>query len=163
MVASSDSGKRTLLTRILSWPSVHVFLVCFLIGGVMLCLGSAAVGIYQWKVPASYACKTGVNCQSREVGYLLAPNWSLTYAILGPLALFLMLESLKGIRGALDYLSKTQMVRNDRMEPVSDCLSSRAWEKGTRARRWFLVLCAGLVPALLAYPEWYSHNLLDIT
>jgi hypothetical protein len=159
MVASPNSGKRSLLTRILSWPSAQLFLVCFLIGGVTLCLGSAALSVYNWEAPASYSCKTGANCESREVGYLWAPNWSLTYAILGPLALFLMLETLKGIRGALDYLSKTEMIRNDHMEPVSDCVSSRAWEKGTRARRWFLVVCAGLVPALLAYPEWYSHNL----
>jgi len=52
----------------------------------MLCAGSFALHI------------SDLSYQGRQVGYLLAPNWSVTYAILGPLALCLMLEALKGIR-----------------------------------------------------------------
>ena len=108
-----------------------------------------------------YSCSVGP-CGSRQVGYLWAPNWSLTYAILGPLALYLMHRALKGARNALDYLFETEMVRDEDMKPVREHLCRQAWEAGSRTRRFFLIVCAGLVPALLAYPEWCSHNLMRL-
>ena len=154
MCASPNSERRALLTRVLSWPSHQLFLVCFLIGGVILCSGSFALHIYDLEAPAGSPFGG-----PRQIGYLWAPNWSLTYAILGPLALFLMLEALKGIREALDYLFETEMVRDESMKPVHERLSGRAWEDGIRIRNWFLLIFAGLVPALLSYGEWYPHNL----
>jgi hypothetical protein len=142
-----NSDKTTLLARVFSWPSYYVFLVCFLIGGVMLCAGSFALQIHDLKY------------EGRQVGYLWAPNWSLTYAILGPLALYLMLEALKGIRRALDYLFESGMVRDESMAAVSVGLSTMAWRTGTRVRSGLLLVCAGMVPAALAYSEWYPNNL----
>jgi len=163
MIASLNAQKRTILACLLSCPSHYVFLICFLIGGVVLWLGSFALGIADLEATGSpYSCKQGAMCGQRQIGFLWAPNWSLTYAILGPLALLLMLEALKGIRDALDSVFQAEMVRDEHMEPIRVCLSSCAWKAGTRARSWFLAICAGLVPALLAYPEWWVHNLMRL-
>jgi hypothetical protein len=156
LAAPPSPQKRTLLARLLSWPSANVFLVCFLLGGVLLCGGSFLLHLHDVLAigPPYFLGPSG----QRQVGYLWAPNWSLTYAILGPIALYLMLKALKGTRNALDYLFETDMVRDEDMKPQGKHLSRQAWETGSRTRRFFLFLCAGLVPALLAYPEWYSHN-----
>ena len=73
-----------------------------------------------------------------------------------------MLKALRGIRNALDYLFDTDMVRDEGMRPVREHLSGQAWETGSPMRRLFLFVCAGLVPALLAYPDWYSNNLMRL-
>jgi hypothetical protein len=119
------------------------------------------LNIHDLEIPkgSGFSCAT---CDPRQVGYLWAPNWSLTYAILGPLGLFLMLEALKGTRSALNYLFTSDMVRDDNRKPVKEELSSHSWAIGTKARRWFFLTFALIVPALLAYPEWYSHNFLRL-
>jgi hypothetical protein len=164
LVTVSIREKRSLLASILTWPTHYVFLICFLLGGVVLCGGSLLLHIGDLWSPAGapYSCDVnhaGPTCVSRQIGYLWAPNWSLTYAILGPLALCLMLEALKGIRDALDYLFHQEMVREDDMKAVGECLSTRAWVLGTRTRASFLAIFAGLIPAVLSYAEWYPNNL----
>ena len=54
-------------------------------------------------------------------------------AILGPLALYLMIEALKGIRQALDYMFDTQMVRDENMAAIPERLSAAAWLAGMEA------------------------------
>jgi hypothetical protein len=164
VVTSPNSDKYAILSRVLSWPSYQLFLVCVLIGGALLCAGSFALHIYDLQSPIGppFSCDLGKTCGQRQIGYLWAPNWSLTYAILGPAALFLMVEALKGIRDALDYLYETEMVRDELMKPVSSHASSDEWQSGTRIRSWLLFACAGLVPAVLGYREWYAHNLMRL-
>ena len=148
-----------LLNSLLSCPSYRVFVIGFLIGGIGLCLGSIALNIGELMSTAGtpYSCDSGP-CDAREVGYLWAPNWSLTYAILGPIALFLMVDALKGIRAALDGLFASEMVRGEKMAVIRRPLSTQAWIAGTPFRSLLLFVCAGIVPSLIAYPEWYGHN-----
>lgn len=156
---------RPLLKSVLSWPSYYVFVIGFLVGGMVLCGGSAALHIADLTAPGrlspdrlSLSCASDATCVERQVGYWWAPNWSLTYAILGPLALFLMIEALKGIRAALNDLFDKEMVRDEKMVPMHEHLSSAAWLVGTRVRSGMLLVCAGLVPAGIAYPEWWNNN-----
>ena len=134
MAGLPSSNKRTLLSSVLSWPSYYVFLIGFLTGGVLLWAGSAALHIANFKAPDALplSCVADKTCGERQVGYWWAPNWSLTYAILGPLALFLMIEAPKDVRETLDYLFASGMVRDRQMVTIQEQLSSSAWSVGTR-------------------------------
>jgi hypothetical protein len=69
-----------------------------------------------------------------------------------------MIEALKGTHAALDGLFDSKMVRGSKMMVVRAHLSTDAWQKGTTWRGIFLFVCGVLVPALMAYAEWYNNN-----
>jgi hypothetical protein len=48
---------------------------------------SSPLNISDLQSPAGspFSCSAGATCGQRQIGYLWAPNWSLTYALLGPL------------------------------------------------------------------------------
>jgi hypothetical protein len=69
-----------------------------------------------------------------------------------------MIEALKGVRAALDGLFDSSMVRGSKMAVIREHLSTDEWLKGTKWRNVLLFLCGVLVPALIAYVEWYKNN-----
>lgn len=131
---------------------------------MLLCGGSTLLHIDNFKTPigSPFSCESGAECIGRQVGYFWAPNWSLTFAILGPLALFLMIEALRGINSALNGLFDMEMVRGERMAPIRKHLSAKAWFEGSRIRDRLFFVCSCVLPAAIAYSEWWTNNLMRL-
>src|SRR5215469_5855180 len=140
-----SSSRKTVLESVLSAQSYYILLFG-LIPGFTLIFSSILLGIYFFKATAPEFAPI-----DREVGYLPALNWSLTYAVLLPAALYLMTESIQGIADALDNLHARRMVRDRNLKVIDDRVLPRSWEIGTRTRSWLLLVFGIVIPALYAF------------
>lgn len=144
------------LERVLSLESYYVLLAA-LIPGFGLIFGSILLRIAFWT-----ACAVDFATVNREVGYVPAVNWSFTYALLFPAAIYLMAEAVRGMADALDCLHQRGMVRDRDLAPVRSTIITDSWIKGTKIRSWFLAIFALVIPVLYSFTEWYRNNLLRL-
>ncbi len=150
------SRPRSVLEAVCSIQPYHVLLLG-LLPGFSLLFGSLVLGIATWKAKSPEFA--GIE---REVGYWPALNWSITYAILFPLVLYLMTNAICGLANALDRLHARGMVRTKNMERVSDPLLTSAWLVGSRTRSRLLLIFAVLIPAAFGLIEWFLNNFLRL-
>ena len=107
IVASTDptaSRARTLVEATCFAQPYYVLLVG-LLPNLALIFGSLVLHIATWTARAPGFADT-----NREVGYLAALNWSITYSILFPILLYLMANTISGLANALDRLHVCGMV-----------------------------------------------------
>lgn len=146
-------------------PRSFVEAVCFLqpwyvllagmLPGFLLLFGSVAahVGLVTaWPPHAQVA---------RQVGYLHALNWSLSYALLFPVLLYLMASTIGGLAKALTRLHACNMVRTatPTLTPAVDKPLVERWMTGTGVRKAAMIICAVAIPGCVAFIEWFCNNL----
>jgi hypothetical protein len=151
----------------------HVLLIG-LLPGFALIFGSLVLHIAAWTARAPDFAD-----RSREVGYLPALNWSLTYAILFPILLYLMANTVSGLANALDRLHIRGMVQkidsealndplvpvdlaNVKLQPERSRILTSSWLSGSRSRKRFLIAFAVIIPAAFGATEWFLNNLLRL-
>src|SRR5665213_1650133 len=79
----------------------YVLLLFGFLWGVLLIVGSYVLNIDSLMTPNAPPFNgAGV----RQIGYISALNWSLTYAVLFPVSLYLMIESLRWVKDTLEGL-----------------------------------------------------------
>jgi len=130
-----------------------------LLPGFALIFGSFLLHIASWKA----APPPPIGGIVREVGYLPALNWSLTYGILFPVLLYLMTNTISGLADALDSLHKFGMVRQKHaIDPVREPLLTSSWLAGTQVRARLIMVFAVLIPIAFGLTEWFLNNLLRL-
>jgi hypothetical protein len=153
---SDAPASRSLVDTVCRVQPYYVLLFGLLPGFALL-FGSFVLGIATLTAfPPTFATT------DREVGYLAAFNWSVVYAILFPLALYLMASTISGLADALDRLHARGMVLNKDLARVYTTDMTSAWLAGSRARSWLLTIFAVAIPAGFAGTEWFINNLLRL-
>lgn len=158
--AHRASPPRGLLVTLLALRGPYAFLIA-LAPGFLLVLFSILIGVHDFTIAADdryVPVAEGGKAISRQVGYLFAPNWSINYLLLLPLAVYLMLEVIGGFYEALEQLYEREMVRDQSFAVVNDLGVVAAWVSGTRLRTILLVVLAVALPAIVSYLEWYPNN-----
>ena len=167
-----------------SRPRTLVEAVCFaqpyyalfagLLPGFALIFGSLILHIATWTARAPHFAD-----KDREVGYLAALNWSIAYAILFPILLYLMVNTISGLANALDRLHGRGMLHeidpdalNDpltavdlgkvKLQAVRSCILTRNWLLGTPVRKRLLIIFAIMIPAAFGATEWFFNNFLRL-
>jgi ABC-type multidrug transport system fused ATPase/permease subunit len=156
VASASEARPRTLVEWACAVQPYHV-LLAGLLPGFALIFGSLALGVGYWTARAPEHAR-----MDREVGYIPALNWSVTYAILFPLALYLMTTAVGGLAAVLDRLHERGMVRDSQLQPVAASVLTADWLAGARIRSRLLVLFAVIMPAAFALFEWFPNNLLRL-
>ncbi len=145
-----------------------------LLPGFALIFGSLVLHIATWTARAPDFADI-----NREVGYLAALNWSITYAILFPILLYLMANTISGLANALDRLHICGMVHeidpdalNDpltaldlgkvKLQAVRTRILTRNWLSGSPVRKHFLIIFAIIIPAAFGATEWFFNNFLRL-
>jgi hypothetical protein len=148
-----ENVQRALLARLLAWRPIQVFLVTCL-GGCLLAAFSVALNVHLFTALPEYG-----GGRVREVGYFAAPNWSIIYTFLFPLAASIMTAVIQKVHIAIDNLYKDEMVRDEATkEPIRTNEASSVW-RGTPGLPWWLFWSVvGIVPAALSWPEWFNNN-----
>lgn len=162
------------LVEAVCFAQPHYVLLIGLLPGFALIFGSLVMHIAAWTARApDYADTT------REVGYLAALNWSLTYAILFPILLYLMANTVSGLANALDQMHIRGMVHeidpkafNDPLiavdlgkvglQPVRSRILTWNWLSGSFGRKRFLIVFAVIIPAAFGVTEWFLNNFLRL-
>ena len=152
----NSSRRRSLVEAVCSIQPHYVLLVG-LLPGFGLIFGSLILHIATWTARAPRFASI-----DREVGYLPALNWSLTYAILFPLILYLMAKTLSALADALDQLHARGMVRTRDMEPVRDPVLTSTWLAVSPWRTRLLLLFAVILPTGYGLTEWFLNNFLRL-
>jgi hypothetical protein len=147
---------RPLLQRIQSWEP-HYALLVLLVWGLIVLLSAAGLDVLTFLATPPYV--VGV---AREVGYLAAVNWSVTYTLLFPVAAYLMVDTLRTVPSVVRRLHDHRMVRNRDLEVIAESSLIPRWYRGTPVRKWFLVVTAVVVPLGYSLVEWFRNNLLRL-
>lgn len=129
--------------------------------GFALIVASSLLKIDRFLTP-NYAPFVDAPHTARQVGYIPALNWSLTYFLLLPNALYLMLTSLGTTVDALDALHSRGMVRNSELQAVRDRTITKSWIAGTVRRRLLLLTFGVILPVTISMGEWFRNNLLRL-
>lgn len=149
-------GSRSFLAAVCKVQPYH-FLLAGLIPGFALIAGSMVLHIDSvWAVSPAYANT------SREVGYLWALNWSLSYALLFPILLFLTANTLSGLALALDRLHSHGMVRAQSFLLAPPGSLTDAWLVGNDVRKWLMITFSVVTPTAIGLVEWLNNNLLRL-
>jgi hypothetical protein len=127
--------------------------------GIVLIVGSYVLNIDSLMTP-NVAPFNGAGV--RQVGYGSALNWSFTYAVLFPVSLYLMIESLLCMKDTLESLNSKGMVRDNNMRPVLQPSLTGSWIKGSMGRGLLILIIGVVLPAALSLGEWFSNNLLRL-
>ncbi len=98
----------------------------------------------------------------REVGYVPALNWSLTYLLLFPAALYFKVTAIQGTARALDHLHRRGMWRNSSNRHVRRQVVTESWIVGNSARAIFIFAFGIVVPVVYSIGEWLQNNLLPL-
>ncbi|HSY35598.1 MAG TPA: hypothetical protein VK814_07610 [Acidobacteriaceae bacterium] len=143
-------------------PRSFVEAVCFIqpwyvllagiLPGFLLIFGSMAVHaglVTAWPPHAPVA---------RQVGYLHALNWSLCYALLFPVLLYLMASAIGGLAKALGRLHDCNMVRTPDLKPAVARSLIEKWLSGNVIRKTAMIVFAIATPACIAFIEWFTNN-----
>jgi hypothetical protein len=156
---ANGSSPRPFLYRVLDLQPHEASLFAALPGFVLL-TGSAVLGIDHVLTPNNvmYSGPAGI---SREVGYVPALNWSVTYLLLFPISLYFMISALQGTAHALEELYARKMVRRDH-QILSDYKISESWIHGTSSRERLLWIFAAVIPVVFSLSEWFLNNLLRL-
>ncbi len=133
----------------------YYFLLAGLVPGFLLIAGSLILHIDSVSAKApTYASTT------REVGYIGALNWSLTYALLFPIMLFLAVSALSSLALVLNRLHSRGMVRTQNLQLASPNSLTEDWLAGCSVRKWLMIFFAVIVPTAVGLTEWVGNNLL---
>jgi hypothetical protein len=143
-------------------PRSFVEAVCFIqpwyvllagmLPGFLLIFGSMAVHaglVTAWPPHAPVA---------RQVGYLHALNWSLCYALLFPVLLYLMASTIGGLAKALSRLHDCNMVRTPDLKPAAARSLIEKWLSGNSIRKKAMIVFAIATPVCIAFIEWFLNN-----
>jgi hypothetical protein len=153
----ASTARRRLISRILALQPHEALLFAFL-PGLVLVVGSYLLGIDHLATPPD-AIYSGTDGLEREVGYIPALNWSITYLLLFPLSLYFMLSSVQGIAYALGELHARGMVRNNE-SIINEPIIRRAWINGSASRTRLLWIFSFIGPIIYSVGEWFRNNLL---
>ena len=146
------------LLRVLSIEPYIVLLFGFL-WGILLIVGSYLLNIDSLMTPNMPPFNgAGV----RQIGYGSALNWSFTYAVLFPVSLYLMIESLRWVKDTLEGLQTKGMVRDQKMQPILQSSWTESWIQGSKGRGSLILIIGVVLPVLLSVGEWFSNNLLRL-
>jgi hypothetical protein len=152
----------------ISRPRSIVEAVCFvqpyyvllvgLLPGFGLIFGSLILHIATWTASSpDFAAK------DREVGYLPALNWSLTYALLFPIILYLMTNTISGLADAVDRLhSRGMVLKKDGLERMHTATLTSDWLAGSHGRSRLLIIFAVVIPTAFGVTEWFLNNFLRL-
>jgi hypothetical protein len=127
-------------------------LLAGMLPGFLLIFGSIAVHaglVTAWPPHAPVA---------RQVGYLHALNWSLCYALLFPVLLYLMASTIGGLAKALNRLHDCNMVRSQDLQPAAAKSLIEKWLTGNGIRKAAMIVFAIATPACIAFIEWFLNN-----
>jgi hypothetical protein len=137
----------------------YVLLLFGFLWGTMLIVGSHVLNIDSLLTPDMRPFNAaGV----RQVGYLAALNWSFTYAVLFPVSLYLMAESLRCVQDSLEELQTMGMVRDQDMQRTLGGKLSASWVNGSTGRGLLILILGAGLPILLSLWEWFSNNFLRL-
>ncbi len=171
-MAPASRGRTLAEAACLAQP--HYVLLVGLLPGFALIFGSLVLNIATWTARAPDFADA-----NREVGYLAALNWSITYAILFPILLYLMANTVSGLANALDRLHISGMVHeiapdalndplsavdlgNIKLQPIRSPILTRNWLAGSLMRDRFLTIFAIIIPAAFGATEWFLNNFLRL-
>jgi hypothetical protein len=149
-----------LLSRILREPP-HYALLFAMLGGFGLIAGSMLLKIDSFNTPQAISLADGKTI-TRQVGYIWAWNWSVSYAVLFPLSLYFGLLSLRCIRDSLREMHAQRMVRTAAMIAIEEPELENSWLGGDRVRRLLLWIFAFILPFTVSSYEWARNNLLRL-
>ena len=127
-------------------------LIAGMLPGFLLIFGSMAVHaglVTAWPPHAPVV---------RQVGYLHALNWSLCYALLFPVLLYLMASTIGGLAKALSRLHDCNMVRTPDLKPAAARSLIEKWLSGNSIRKTAMIVFAIATPACIAFIEWFLNN-----
>ena len=154
--ATEEQSPRTLVEAAFKIEPYYVMLVGML-PGFALVFGSMLLHIASVKAYAPGFAKV-----TREVGYVPALNWSFTYAILLPVLLYLMTNTIAGLVDALNRLHDCGMVRDINMVAVRDHSITESWLVGSRGRTRLILVFSAIIPVAFGATEWFLNNLLRL-
>lgn len=137
----------------------YILLLFGFFWGIVLIVGGYVLNIDSL-VTSNIAPFNGAG--QRQVGYGSALNWSFTYAVLFPVSLYLMVESLRSVKDPLEGLHNKSMVRDQNMRPVIQGSWTGSWPERSTGRRLLILSIGVVLPASLSLGEWFSNNLLRL-
>jgi hypothetical protein len=155
-VARPRSRPRSFVEAVCSIQPFYV-LLAGLVPGFALIFGSIILHLDTLKASAPHFAAT-----TREVGYLSALNWSISYALLLPALLYLMTNTITNLAKAMNRLHACNMVRTPNLEPAPTASLTEDWFVGTRTRKWLMIVLAVIVPAVFGLSEWFLNNFLRL-
>jgi hypothetical protein len=144
--------KRTFI-RIICSTQPQYMLLLGLVPGFSLIAGSLVLGVDSLKASSPEFAVT-----TREVGYLAALNWSLGYALLLPILLYLMASTLSGLAQAMERLHSRDMVYDSDLQPAPKSALTQTWLDGSLFRTLLMFAFAICIPTFIAIREWYRNN-----
>lgn len=134
------------MTRLIDVPPPFAALAMFVLGlafvGASLVIGNGEF---------SYVLRVGDETVVKQVGFLYAVNWSITFLILFPVLFAVALYGYKDASGILKNLTKHHMLVDERGEPVDQKDLARRWARSWRA----VCLASAILFALtIGYAVW---------
>ena len=145
-----------LLEAVCTMPAYYA-----LLGGILL--GVILIGASIVLQNATWTAKAPTFANiDRQVGYMAALNWSVTFLLLFPVILYLMANTIQGLFNALNRLHARGMVRSQNMKVVKEPLLTARWIRGAPTRAWLLIILAGVIPLGLSLGEWFTNNFLRL-
>jgi hypothetical protein len=145
----------------------HYALLAAALPGFVLFVGSYLLNLDHVSAPATRPFvgpyPTGTpEYISREVGYVPTLNWSLTYLLLFPAALYFKITALQGTARALNHFHRRRMWRDASGNPVLKPIVTQSWIEGNPLRTVFLLTFGGVLPIIYSLGEWFPNNFLRL-
>lgn len=148
-----------LLARLLHLDLQWVLLGLTLIGAALI-FASWAIGISD---VTFHAGRNGISAPlpARQVGYVEALNWSVTYFVLFPVTCTVLLSVLKDIPKVTQELEEMQVLRGPAgARPAALIIDE--WKTGSPIRAGFVGTIGICLPAGYSLWEWFYNNLLPL-
>ena len=157
MDVAAPSPKATgLLFRLLAVQLEWVFLGLMLLGFALV-VGSWLIGIDDVTFDPGTIGRSDIPI--RQVGYVSALNWGLTYVLFFPTIAVLLVGVLQDIPRVVSELETLHVLRAETDGSVAAAIVDR-WKIGTPTRTVFIGILGVGLPAIYSVGEWLQNNLL---